>query len=56
VNVAGGGNYQLLINAALKQHIHNQSQPVETVVRRIVREELRQTKPARLNRTAVTTK
>ena len=56
VNVAGGGNYQRLINDALKQHIHNQSQPLEKVVRRVVREELRNAKPTRLNRTAVAAK
>jgi len=56
VNVAGGGNYQRLINDALKQYIQNQSQPLEDVVRRVVREELRSIKSARLNQTAVTTK
>lgn len=36
---AGGGNYQTMINQALRQFIEHQS--LEDVVRRVVREELR---------------
>jgi uncharacterized protein (DUF4415 family) len=40
VNMAGGGNYQALINQALRQHIERQEEPLEEVLRRVVREEL----------------
>lgn len=40
VNMAGGGNYQTLINQALRQHIEQQAEPLEELLRRIVREEL----------------
>lgn len=40
VNMAGGGNYQTLINRALRQHIERQEEPLEEVLRRVVREEL----------------
>lgn len=38
VERAGGGNYQSLINAALREHIDRQS--LEELLRRVVREEL----------------
>jgi uncharacterized protein (DUF4415 family) len=41
VEAAGGGNYQTLINQALKEHIHDQREPLEATLRRVVREELR---------------
>lgn len=38
---AGGGNYQTMINQALKDYIYGQQQPVlEDLLRRVVREEL----------------
>ncbi|MBE9010385.1 BrnA antitoxin family protein [Pseudanabaenaceae cyanobacterium LEGE 13415] len=40
VHAAGGGNYQSLINEALRQHIQQQRQPLETTLRRVLREEL----------------
>jgi hypothetical protein len=40
VHAAGGGNYQTLINDALKKHIQRQREPLEEVLRRVVREEL----------------
>jgi len=40
VNVAGGGNYQTLINNALREHFTNQQEPIEVILRRVVREEL----------------
>jgi uncharacterized protein (DUF4415 family) len=40
VNMAGGGNYQALINQALRQHVERQEEPLEEVLRRVVREEL----------------
>jgi uncharacterized protein (DUF4415 family) len=36
---AGGGNYQTAINQALQEHIERQS--LEALLRRVVREELR---------------
>ena len=39
VNEAGGGNYQSLINEALKGHI--QQHNLERTLRRLIREELR---------------
>ena len=40
VHLAGGGNYQTLINEALKQHVQNQNEPMEETFRRVLREEL----------------
>ena len=41
VDAAGGGNYQTMINAALREHIANQTAPLEKTIRRVIREELR---------------
>lgn len=41
VHAAGGGNYQSLINDALRSFMASQQEPLEAVVRRVVREELR---------------
>jgi uncharacterized protein (DUF4415 family) len=41
VEEAGGGNYQSLINQALRDHIENEREPLEDTLRRVVREELR---------------
>ena len=38
---AGGGNYQTLINAALREHVEHQRETLEETLRRVVREELR---------------
>jgi uncharacterized protein (DUF4415 family) len=40
VHLAGGGNYQTLINDALRQHIQQQREPLEETLRRVLREEL----------------
>jgi len=40
VHRAGGGNYQTLINAALREHIGRTEEPLETTLRRVLREEL----------------
>lgn len=40
VHAAGGGNYQTLINNALRQFISWEEEPLEDTVRRVVREEL----------------
>jgi uncharacterized protein (DUF4415 family) len=41
VDQAGGGNYQTLINAALRQHIARAREPLEETLHRVVREEIR---------------
>jgi uncharacterized protein (DUF4415 family) len=40
VHAAGGGNYQSLINEALRQHIEQKREPLEATLRRVLREEL----------------
>jgi uncharacterized protein (DUF4415 family) len=40
-HTAGGGNYQTLINAALREHMSSRVEPLEETLRRVVREELR---------------
>jgi len=40
VHAAGGGNYQTLINLALREHIRSQDESLEVTLRRVVREEL----------------
>lgn len=41
VNAAGGGNYQSLINKALREYIENRTEALEKTLRRVIREELR---------------
>jgi len=41
VNAAGGGNYQTLINDALREHIGRSREPLEATLRRVIREEIR---------------
>ena len=41
VNRAGGGDYLKLINNALREHVRQCSEPLEEIVRRVVREEMR---------------
>ena len=41
VDEAGGGNYQTLINDTLVDHIQKQREPLESTIRRVIREELR---------------
>ena len=43
VHKAGGGNYQTLINHALREYIKKRPESLEEVVRRVVREEVRRT-------------
>jgi len=40
VEAMGGGNYQTLINQALRDYLTQQQQPLEEILRRVVREEL----------------
>ena len=41
VDDAGGGNYQSLINDALLEHMARKREPLESTIRRVIREELR---------------
>ena len=41
VHAAGGGNYQTLINQALRQLVDAPAEPIEATLRRVVREEIR---------------
>ncbi len=40
VNNMGGGNYQTLINQALREYVKTKKVPLEEILRRVVREEL----------------
>lgn len=41
VDDAGGGNYQTLINEALRSCMHRKQEPLESTLRRVIRDELR---------------
>jgi uncharacterized protein (DUF4415 family) len=41
VTKAGGGNYQSLINGALREHVARSQEPLEATLRRVIREEIR---------------
>ena len=41
VDAAGGGNYQTLMNEALRSAMQERKRPIETVLRKVVREELK---------------
>ncbi|MBW3625802.1 MAG: BrnA antitoxin family protein [Armatimonadetes bacterium] len=41
VHEAGGGNYQTLINRALREHIESRSESIEEILRRVLRDELK---------------
>jgi hypothetical protein len=40
-NLASGGNYQSLINQALRQHLRQFQEPLEATLRHVIRKELR---------------
>lgn len=42
VHQQGGGNYQTMINNALRQHIKQKRESLEETLRRVLREELKQ--------------
>lgn len=46
VNNAGGGNYQTLINEALREHIQAHNKSLEVTLRKIIRDELKLIKVA----------
>lgn len=50
VHEAGGGNYQTLINQALRRIVEGPVEPLEAVVRRVVRQELGHSAPPRQRR------
>ena len=39
-HASGGGSYQTLINAALREHVASRKEPLEEMLRTVVREEL----------------
>jgi uncharacterized protein (DUF4415 family) len=41
IHAAGGGNYQTLMNHALREYMVNSQEPLEEVLRRVLREELK---------------
>ena len=41
VDKAGGGNYQSLINLALRDFVSRRREPLENTLRRVIREELK---------------
>jgi len=43
VHAAGGGNYQTLINSALREYVDAKREPLESTLRRVLREELPRT-------------
>jgi uncharacterized protein (DUF4415 family) len=40
VHEMGGGNYQSLINAALREYIRRRKEPLEETLRRVIHEEM----------------
>ncbi len=40
VHEAGGGNYQTLINEALREYVQYRDEMLESVLRKVIREEL----------------
>jgi antitoxin component of RelBE/YafQ-DinJ toxin-antitoxin module len=42
VNAAGGGNYQKLINLALREHVSRRREPLEATLRRVLNQTLRE--------------
>ena len=43
VDAAGGGNYQTLMNDALREIIARSREPLVSTLRRVIREEIRRT-------------
>ena len=52
VHAAGGGNYQTLINHASREYVQSRQQPLEDILRRVVREELSTSRHAGSKRAA----
>jgi hypothetical protein len=47
VHAAGGGNYQTLMNEALRDHVERREENLEDTLRRVVREEVQKIGPKR---------
>ena len=47
VDASGGGNYQTLMNEALRAAMQERKRPIETVLRKVVREELKRAATSR---------
>ena len=45
VHAAGGGNYQTLINDALREHLERRQENLEDTLRRVLREEMQRIGP-----------
>lgn len=43
VDARRGGNYQTMMNNALREHIQQRKEPLEAIIRRVVREEIKRT-------------
>jgi len=43
VTASGGGNYQTRINHALREYLETRQEPLEKILRRVIREELGRT-------------
>jgi uncharacterized protein (DUF4415 family) len=41
VDAAGGGNYQTIINQALRDYVDRAREPLEATLRRVIRDEIR---------------
>ena len=41
VHDAGGGNYQTLLNDALRNYMQSKTEPLEDTLRKVIREELK---------------
>ncbi len=41
VDAVGGGNYQTMINNALRDYMEHKIEPIEDTIRRVLREELK---------------
>ncbi len=50
VHDAGGGNYQTLLNNALREYISSKEESLEDTLRRVIREELPRAKKKAANR------
>jgi len=47
VHEAGGGNYQTMLNGALREYMEHQLEPFEDTLRRVLREVLPSSRPRR---------
>lgn len=46
VDAAGGGSYQAMINEALREYMDVKKEPLEKILRRVVREEIQSALPS----------